>query len=182
LSDSDPVSAADPVPETARPSAIDAVAGDGSNEGGLAQAITVSTQDADEHDGPDEQRRTPGAAVSPNARLAISVLTELVDRAGSGVCSVLVGAAPAAHVVFNVVQPALETALGFAPDAVAAAVQDAVRSIVRLAKWVFRRAYDMLNLVMQGNSNVVATFLDSAKEHGTELVLPACTLHCGEDL
>ena len=162
LGENDLVSAADPVPESVRPSAIQAVAGDGPDEGGVLRAITVPAQQADDEDDNDPEVSSPRVT-------ACDVLTKLVDHAGSGVRSVLVGIAPSPHVVFLAVRPALDGALGLAPDAIARAAHDVVRSIRRLAILVLRRVRTVINEVTQGHSGIVRKFLEYAQPQ--ELVL-----------
>jgi hypothetical protein len=162
LGNDDPVSAAEPVPEPDRASAIRAVAGDALDEGQLFFAITHSAQDADAAD--DSCAEGP-----PSHLVAADVLPILVDRAGVCVRSVLVGSAPSPHVVFQAVEPALKTALDLAPHAVEQAANDVVRSIVRLAKWVLRRVRDVLAAVTQGHPDVVKSLLVEAQPQ--ELIL-----------
>ena len=94
---------------------------------------------------------------------------KLVDRAGAGVRSVLVGTASSHQVVFIAVKPALDAALGLPPEAVAQAAKKTVRSIARLAKLVIHRAYNVVNEVTRGYARMVKQFIDYAQPQ--ELIL-----------
>ncbi len=162
LGDDDPVSAAEPVPDSDRASAIQAVAGNAPDEGRVFTAITLSAQEADDAD--DNEPAGP-----PPHEFQRDVLATLVDRASEGVLSVLVGSAPSPHVVFLAIKAPLEAVLGLVPPAVTQAANAVVRSIVRLAKLVLRRVRDVMQAVMRGHSDVVRDLLDAADPQ--ELVL-----------
>jgi hypothetical protein len=158
LCDSDPVSAAESVSEPFPSSAIEAVAGDGSDRGRVLRAITDSaeqsdTDDGDEPDGP-----------------ALDVVTELVDRAGECVWSVLVGVAPAAHVSFLTIKTQFDDALALAPADIQKVAKKVVGSIASLAKWVFSRAYALFGAVTENKLEIVASIFKKAKEQAVEFV------------
>jgi hypothetical protein len=171
LDDDDPVSAAGLSPTLLRHSAIQAVTGDGPDEGQVLRAMTLPTQqaDAEDDDAEDDDAEDKASKGSRRRVYPDDVLKKLVDRAGVGVRSVLVGVAPSPHVVFLAVKPVLEPALNLTPDVVMQAAETAARSIRRLVKLVIRSVYDEISKVTQGHLEVVRELLEIAQPQ--ELIL-----------
>jgi hypothetical protein len=165
--DDDQISAAVSLPASTPPSAIAAVAGDGFQDGQIGRALTMSAQQADEHDdaGPDAPPRKPPT---------YAVLAELVHRASESTCKVLVGTVPipAAHVIFDNITPLLKSAIGAAPDGIASAAQKIVKTVARLALLVLRRVRDVMNAVRPGAFDFLKEqLLEEAQDEGSKHIL-----------